>query len=74
MNHIVGKKELVRYAFLVFLELQFVGCFLCSSGVWAVGISSLSVRGKKKHFEFSSESDICFISGNFCLLCLPHSR
>lgn len=48
MNHIV-EKELVRYAFLVFLELQFVGCFLCSSGVWAVGISSLSVRGKKKN-------------------------
>lgn len=71
MNHIL-KKDLVCYAFVVFLEMQFVGCFLCSSSVWAIGISNLSEE--KNSFKFSSESGICFISGNFCLLCFPHSR
>lgn len=40
MNHIL-KKDLVHYAFLVSLEMPFVACFLCSSSVWAIGISNL---------------------------------
>lgn len=67
------EKETVHSASLLFLEMQFEGCFLCSSGVETIGISKLSAE-RKGSFTFSSESDICFISGNFCLVCLPHSR
>ena len=73
LNHVL-KKDIAHYAFLVLLEMEFVGCFLCSSSVWAIGISNLLEEKKKDSFKFTSESDICFISGNFCLLCFPHSR
>lgn len=57
MNHIL-KKDLVRYAFVVFLEMQFVGCFLCSSSVWAIGISNLS---EEKKIASNSVQSLVFV-------------
>lgn len=57
MNHML-RRDLVHYTCLVFLAMQFVGCFLCSSSVWAMGISNLS---EEKKIASNSVQSLIFV-------------